>query len=342
MDLQTTYMGMQLKNPLIVSASPLSEHIDNIRRMEDAGAGAVVLFSLFEEQIRQEAFELEEKLSRDNAAGPNPATSLNEPFTFPPEKYLNLISNASSVIDIPIIGSLNGYSDDGWTEYARMIEQAGADGLELNIHYTPADIRMSGSEVEAKYVYVLESVKAAVRIPVAMKLSPFFSSIAHMAWQLDQAGADALVLFNRLYQSDIRLDTQEADARMPLSTPHEIRLPLMWTAILHGQIRADLAGARGVHGAEEALKYLLSGADAVMMASTLIQNGIEHLDTILKDMTEWLESKSYTSIRQIKGRLSHRSSDESEFIARTHFIRILKEFNVAPAHSDYYRDAAST
>ncbi len=335
MDLRTTYMGLELRNPLIASASPLSESIDNIRRIEDAGAGAIVLFSLFEEQIRAESEALEHFLTYGTNPPARSAPDGNDRFRIPPEAYLNLISRATSMTDIPVIGSLNGYSDDAWTEYARMIEQAGANGLELNIHYTPTDLHMSGAEVEAKYLYVLESVKVAVRIPVAIKLSPYFSSIGHMAQLLSQAGADALVLFNRFHQADINLARLEFESHIQLSTPYEIRLPLMWMSILFGQVNASLAATGGVQSAQEVLKYILVGADAVMTTSALIHQGIDHLQTILQDMTAWMKRNEFASIAHFKGTMSHHARGAPESAMRDEYIRALKGFDLSDIYANH-------
>jgi dihydroorotate dehydrogenase (fumarate) len=285
MDLSTTYMGLDLKNPIVPSASPLSEKVENIKKMEDAGAAAVVMFSIFEEQVRQEVETIEDSMV---AGADSFAESLSyfpklDEYRVATDSYLELIQKASQSVDIPIIGSLNGVSNTGWVDYAKNIEQAGAKGLELNLYHIATDMGQAGSEVEKMYLDVVKSVKAAVSIPVAVKLSPFFSSTAHMAKQLDDAGADALVLFNRFYQPDIDIEKREVVPSLQLSTPAEIRLPLRWIAILHGRVKASLGATTGVQSTAEVVKYLMAGADAVMTASAMLKRGIEFIGTLLCD-----------------------------------------------------------
>lgn len=249
MDLTTTYMGMKLRSPLVPSASPLSEDIDNIKLMEDAGAAAVVMHSLFEEQLRLDRYELHHHLTHGTESFPEALTYFPEPSSFRvgPEEYLNHIRKAKEKVEIPLIASLNGSSVGGWTEYARHIEQAGADALELNVYYVPTDMELTGEHIEQTYIDILTAVKAAVKIPVAIKLSPYFTNMANMAKRLDEAGADALVLFNRFYQPDINLTSLEVEPNVLLSTPQSMRLPLRWIAILYGRINASLAATSGIH-----------------------------------------------------------------------------------------------
>src|SRR5215212_6415620 len=291
MDLSTKYLGMTLRSPLVPSASPLSEAIDNIKRMEDAGAAAVVFYSLFEEQLEAERHDLDYHLTNYTDTFAEALTIFPEPseFHLGPEAYLNHIRKATEAVDIPIIASLNGSSLGGWLDYASQIQQAGANALELNIYYIPTDIDMPAEQVEQTYIDIVQTVKSAVTIPVAVKVGPFFSNMAHMARRLDDAGADALVLFNRFYQPDIDLDTLEVKPHLLLSTPQALRLPLRWIAILHGRIRAGLAATGGVHEAADVLKLLMAGADVTMLASALLRRVIDYLGIIEQDMLDWME-----------------------------------------------------
>ncbi|MCC9003550.1 MAG: dihydroorotate dehydrogenase-like protein, partial [Candidatus Competibacter sp.] len=269
MDLRTTYMGMELKHPIVASASPLAGTVANIKRLEDAGASAVVMFSLFEEQLKHESAALEYLMTAHTESF---AESLNyfpevDDYTVGPDSYLDILRRASEAVDIPIMGSLNGITNAGWIEYAQLMQQAGAKGIELNIYYIPADLTTSGREVEERYIEIVKAVKAAVTVPVAVKLNPFFSAIGSMIRALDDAGADALVLFNRFYQPDFDLDKLEVAPNLNLSSPDEIRLPLLWIAILYGKLRASLGATRGVHTPTEVVKYLMAGADVVMTTS---------------------------------------------------------------------------
>lgn len=328
MDLRTTYMGMALKNPIVASASPLSESVDNIKRMEDAGASAVVMFSLFEEQLRHESAAIEHLME---AGTESFAESLSyfpemDSYHVGPERYLDLLRRASEAVDIPVIGSLNGVTSEGWVDCAKQMQQAGAKGIELNVFYIPADVNLSGREVEQRYVEVLKAVKAAVSIPVALKLSPFFSSIGQMAKQFDEAGADALVLFNRFYQPDFDLDKLEVSPTLHLSSPEEIRLPLLWIAILHGRINASLGATRGVHSATEVIKYLMAGADVVMTTSGMLKNGIGFLTTLVSGLKIWMEQKGYVSVEQLKGSMSQENVADPSAFERANYIRILESF----------------
>lgn len=328
MDLSTTYMGMSLKNPLVPSAAPVSESVDKIRQMEDAGAAAVVMFSIFEEQVRQEEQLLDDRL----AAGTESfAESLSYfpaggDYHVGPDAYLELIRKAADATDIPIIGSLNGVSHEGWISYARRIQEAGAKGLELNVYYIPTDPKLTGAAVEQEYLDILKAVKSAVTIPVALKIGPYFSSMANMAQQFDQAGADALVLFNRFYQPDLDLENMTVASTLNLSTPEDIRLPLRWIAILHGRIKASLAATTGVHGAREAVKYLLAGADVVMTTAALLKKGLRHLTTLVEDLDNWLEENEYESVRQMKGILSQKTVADPAAFERANYIKILEKY----------------
>jgi dihydroorotate dehydrogenase (fumarate) len=328
MDLRTSYMGMELQHPIVVSASPLAESVDNIKRMEDAGAAAVVMFSLFEEQLRHESAALEHLME---AGTESFAESLSyfpeiDDYHVGPDRYLDILRRASEAVDIPIIGSLNGVTSEGWIDCAKQMQQAGAKGIELNIYYIPADLNLSGREVEQRYLEVLKAVKSAVSIPVALKLSPFFSSIGQMAKQFDEAGADALVLFNRFYQPDFDLDKLEVVPNLNLSTPNEIRLPLLWIAILYGRVKASLAATRGVHSATEVVKYLMAGADVVMTTSALLKNGIGFLTTLLNDLKAWTEQKGYVSVKQMKGSMSQKNVADPTAFERANYIKILESY----------------
>jgi dihydroorotate dehydrogenase (fumarate) len=330
MDLTTTYMGLKLKNPLVPSASPLSRELDNIKRLEDAGASAIVMYSLFEEQIEHEQRELDHFLalgteSYQEAISYFPET---EDYNLGPDEYLEHIRSAKSATNIPIIGSLNGVSAGGWLEYAKKIQDAGADGLELNVYYIPTDARYGAEEIENIYVDDLKRIKEAISIPVAMKLSPYFSSMASMAKKLDDAGADALVMFNRFYQPDFDLDALEVVPTVNLSSPAENRLPLRWIAILYGHIKANMAATTGVHSAQDALKMLMAGADVAMLCSVLLEKGPQHLGTVLADLTAWMEEKEYSSVTQMKGSMSQKSVAEPAAFERANYMKALNSWKV--------------
>ena len=327
-DLSTKYLGMKLKTPLVVSASPLSQEIHGIRRLEDAGASAIVLYSLFEEQLRQEAQELEYHLSAGTESFAESLTYLpmRGEFHTGPEGYLEHIRKAKDAVAIPIIASLNGATLGGWTKYAKEIEEAGADAIECNIYSIPADMDVPGVEIEQGYIDILRAVKAAVRIPVAVKLGPFFSNMAHMAKQLEKAGADGLVLFNRFYQPDIDLDELEIRPNVLLSTPQALRLPLTWIGILYGRVRADLAATSGIHSAEDVIKLLLVGSDVTMMCSALLRNGVGHLKEVEHDLREWLEYHEYESVNQMQGSMSQLRCPDPAAFERAQYTRAVKGF----------------
>jgi dihydroorotate dehydrogenase (fumarate) len=332
MDLTTNYLGLKLRTPLVVSASPLSEEIDNIKRMADAGASAVVLYSIFEEQLRQDRLELNRNLENGTNSFAEALTYFPEPkeFRLGPEEYLKHIAAAKKATKIPIIASLNGSSNGGWTSYAKQIQQAGADALELNIYYIPTDLHLTGTEVELTYIEILKEVKAAVKIPVAVKLSPFFSNFANMAKRLDDAGADGLVLFNRFYQPDIELETLEVKPNLLLSTPMAMRLPLRWVAILYGKLGANLAATSGIHRAVDVIKMLLAGADVTMLCSTIIRHGIPQIAMIERDLVDWLEEHEYESVAQIKGSLSQKNCAEPAAFERAQYMKALTGYSLPP------------
>jgi dihydroorotate dehydrogenase (fumarate) len=330
MDLTTNYLGLKLRSPLVVSASPLSEDIDNLKRMEDAGAAAIVLYSLFEEQLKQDRLELNAKLQQGKESFAESLTYFPEAdeYKLGPEEYLKHIAAAKKATRIPIIASLNGSSVGGWTEYAKQIQKAGADALELNIYYIPTDMNLTGTEVEMTYLDILKAVKANVSIPVAVKLSPFFSNFANMAKRLDQAGADGLVLFNRFYQPDIELETLEVKPNILLSTPMAMRLPLRWIALLHGKVKASLAATSGIHRASDALKMLMVGADVTMLCSTVIRHGIPQIAMIERELTDWLVEHEYESVKQLKGSLSQKNCPEPAAFERAQYMKALTGYEL--------------
>jgi len=325
-DLTTTYLGMKLRTPLVASASPLSQEIDSIRRLEDSGASAVVLYSIFEEQFRQESVELDHHLSAHTESFPEALSYLPEPaeFRMGAEGYLNHIRKAKQAVGIPIIASLNGTTVRGWTEYARQIEQAGANAIECNLYAIPADPDISSAEIEQAYLDVVKTVKAAVNIPVAVKLSPFFSNMANMAKRFDEAGANGLVMFNRFYQPDINLDELEIQPNVLLSTPQALRLPLTWIGILFGRIKANLAATSGVHGPEDVVKLLMVGADVTMLCSTLLRNGISHLRYIEDGLRQWMEQHEYESVQQMKGSMSQLRCPDPSAFERAQYMKAVK------------------
>jgi len=323
MDLSTRYLGMNLRNPLVPSASPLSDNVDNIKRMEDAGASAVVLYSLFEEQLAREREALDYHLEHGTESFAESLTYLpaTVPFRVGPEGYLNKIRKARESVAIPIIASLNGVSIGGWVDYARKMQEAGAHALELNVYMIPTDPARSAAEIEQTYLDILKAVKSVISIPVAMKLSPYFSSMAGMARRLDEAGADAFVLFNRFYQPDMDLETLEIRPNVLLSTPHALRLPLRWVAILYGRIKADLAATSGVHSGHDVLKVLLAGANVAQLCSVLLQNGIGQIRKIEKEMTEWMEAHEYESVAQLQGSMSQKNCADPSAFERAQYMQ---------------------
>ena len=331
-DLSTTYLGLKLKNPLVVSASPLSEEIGNIRRMEDAGAAAVVLHSLFEEQIAVDSRELDRSLSAGTESFAESLTYFPDMTTYNlgPEGYLEHLRKAKAAVSIPIIGSLNGVSTGGWIEYAKKIEEAGADALELNIFHIPTDPEMNGEQVERMYLELAANVQASVRIPLAVKLSLYFSSMVNMARRLDQVGVNGLVLFNRFYQPDFDLEKLEVVPNLILSTSYEFLLRLHWVAILYGHVRADLAVTGGVHTALDVLKAMMAGARVAMMTSALLKHGIEHLAKVRSDLVAWMEEHEYESVRQMQGSMSQQSVADPAAFVRANYVRVLSSYALRP------------
>ena len=328
MNLTTNYLGINLRTPLVPSASPLTEKIDNVKRMEDAGAAAVVFHSLFEEQVRRDRHDLQYYLDQGTESYAESLTYFPEhaDFKVGPESYLEHIAQAKAAVAIPIIGSLNGTTFGGWTKYAREIEQAGADALELNIYSIPSDPEQSAEDIESQYMTILASIKAQVKIPVAVKLSPFFTNFAQFARRADRHGANALVLFNRFYQPDIELETLEISPNVLLSTPMAMRLPMRWIAMLYGRIGANLAATSGIHRATDALKMLMAGADVTMLCSILLRRGIEHLKMIEREMSEWMEEHEYESVQQLKGSMSQKNCPDPSAFERAQYMRALQSY----------------
>jgi len=328
MSLSTNYLGLVLKNPIVASSSPLSHTIDSIQRLEDAGASAVVMYSLFEEQITFESLYVDHYLRNNTNSY---AESLNyfpemDHYNVWPDEYLNLIRLAKESVDIPIIGSLNGVSIGGWTNYAGLIEDAGADALELNVYYVPTNVDMTGREIEGMYLDMLRQVKSAVTIPVAMKLSPYFSSVSNMAKRMVSEGANGLVFFNRFYQPDFDLESLEVAPRLVLSNSNELRLPLRWVAILYGRLLADFAITTGIHNAEDVLKGLMAGAKVTMMASELLQNGVRRIKEILREMEIWMDEHEYESVAQMIGSMSQKNCAEPAAFERANYMKILDSY----------------
>ena len=328
MDLSTSYLGLKLKNPLVPSASPLSRTLDGIKRMEDAGAAAIVMYSLFEEQIHHEAAELDHYLSYGTQSFAEALSYFPETgeYNLGPDEYIEHIRKAKEAVDIPIIGSLNGISTGGWIQYAKKIQDAGANALELNVYYIPTDPKLSGAAVEQRYLDVLKAVKSTVTIPVAMKLSPYFSSMAHMATQLDQAGADGLVMFNRFYQPDLDIEQLEVVPNVTLSTSQAIRLPLRWVAVLYGRVKASLAATSGVHSAQDVVKLLMAGADVTQLCSSLLLHGPGRIAEILQELDRWLLEHEYTSVKQMRGSMSQKSVADPSAFERANYMKALNRF----------------
>lgn len=331
MSLSTNYLGLALKNPIVASSSPLSHNVDSICQLEDAGAAGVVMYSLFEEQITFDSFYVDSYLNRGTESYAEALTYFPQMdgYNVGPDEYMNLIRRAKEAVDIPIIGSLNGVSSGGWADYASLIEQAGADAIELNVYYIPTSPELGGTEVERLYLDLLRQVRSAVSIPIAMKLSPFFSATANMASQLVDEGANGLVLFNRFYQPDIDLETLEVVPRLVLSDSSDLRLPLRWVAILYGRLSVDLAITSGIHTSQDVLKALMAGAKATMMASELLQNGIPRIGQILKGMKLWMDMHEYESVTQMIGSLSQQHCPEPAAFERANYMKTLASYRPA-------------
>jgi dihydroorotate dehydrogenase (fumarate) len=328
-DLSTTYLGLQLKNPLVASASPLSKKIDSVRRLEDAGISAVVMYSLFEEQITHESLELDHFLNQGTYSNPEAQTHFPdmESYNIGPEKYLELIQKIKQAVSIPVIGSLNGISAGGWVDYAHKIQEAGADALELNMYDIPTDEMITAAELEKGYVELVKEVHAKIHIPLAVKLSPFFTSLPNLAKRLVDAGASSLVLFNRFIQPDLDIETLDVIPNLMLSTSDELRLPLRWVAILYGHVQADLALTGGVHTSKDALKAIMAGANVAMTASELIAHGPDCTGPILTGMQTWMEQYEYESIQQMRGSMSQKAVADPAAFERANYMKALKSYD---------------
>jgi dihydroorotate dehydrogenase (fumarate) len=331
-DLSTTYLGLNLKNPLVASASPLSKKLDRARKLEEAGIAAIVMYSLFEEQIIHESLELDHFLNRGTESFPEALSYLPDGgmYAIKPEKYLNQVAGLKKALKIPVIGSLNGVSKGGWTSYARKIEEAGADALELNVYYIATDLDMTSSEIEDTQVELVAEVKSAIKIPLAVKISPFVTSIPNFAKRLVDAGADGLVLFNRFYQPDFDLEELEIIHSLDLSTSSDLRLPLRWISILHGKVHTDFALTSGVHSYSDVLKAMMAGAKTAMMASSLLHSGEQAIRPILSDLEEWMQEHEYESITQMQGSMSQKSVKEPAAFERANYMKVLNSFRDLP------------
>ena len=327
-DLTTTYLGLKLKNPLVASSSPLSQKIDTLQQLEEAGISAVVLYSLFEEQITQESLKLHQDLMRGTESYAEALTYLPDygQYSIGPDKYLDHIRKVKNAINIPVIGSLNGVTTGGWIEYAQKIEQAGADALELNLYYLATDPDMTSSTLEDNYINLVKDIRQQINIPIAIKLSPFFTALPNFARRLEKAGANGLVLFNRFYQPDFDLENLEVVPNLVLSNSHEVRLPLRWIAILYGKINVDFALTSGVHTAEDMLKAVMAGASVTTIASTLLQNGIKSAKDILGDSLTWMKEREYESINQMRGSMSQRAVGDPATFERVNYMRVLSSY----------------
>jgi dihydroorotate dehydrogenase (fumarate) len=331
-DLSTTYLGLKLKNPLVASASPLSEKVETARKLEAAGVAAIVMYSLFEEQIIHESLELDHFLfyGTEISAEINSFYPQTGKYTLKADAYIETLAKIKQAVKIPVIGSLNGVSSGGWTKYARKIEAAGADALELNLYFLPTDPALTSARIEENYVSLVRDIRKSIKIPLAVKLSPFFTAIPNFARQMVEAGANGLVLFNRFYQPDLDLENLAVIPNLVLSTSSELRLPLRWIAILYGRIQADLALTTGVHTAEDVIKAGMAGASVAMMASELLEKGIGRLPVILAEMENWLTSHDYESYTQLKGSLSQKSVNEPAAFERANYMKVLNSFTSLP------------
>ena len=328
MDLSTTYLGLKLKNPLVASASPLSKNIDNFKALEDAGIAAIVNHSLFEEQITHEIGELQHYLSKGSESYAESLSFFPQAteFKLGPEEYLDHIYQAKKAVKIPIIASLNARTEGGWVTFAKQVQQAGADALELNVYFMATNLDVDGRSVEETYIQILEEVKSVVTIPIAMKIGPYFSSLAYMAKRLDKAGANGWVLFNRFSQPDIDLEELEVVPSELLSSSYELRVPMRWIAVLHGRIKASLAASGGIHSSEDVLKMIMSGADVAMLCSVLLRHGPAHTKVILDGIIKWMEEHDYQSIAQMRGSMSQKSCVNPEAFERANYMKTLQSY----------------
>lgn len=328
MDLKTTYLGLELAHPLVASSSPQSKNVDGIRRLADAGAAAITLFSLFEEQIRNEQETMEFLMGRSTYSSPESLDYFPQAdeYNVGPDAYLELIYQGSRAVDVPLIASLNGITELGWIQYARDIVEAGAKAIELNLYFLPVEFNLASEEVEQQYLDVVRSVREAVDVPIAVKLSPYFTALPNLARRLVEAGADGLVLFNRFYQPDFDIENRVVESKLELSHPLEIRLPLLWISVLRGRLECSLAATTGVEGATEALKYVMGGADAVMTTSSLLRHGERHLRSIVDGMARWMEKHGFESVEQMKGSMSLQNCGEPAAFVRANYLKMLQSY----------------
>lgn len=327
-ELNTTYLGLKLKNPLVVSACPLTAEIDQLKRLEQAGAAATVLPSLFEEQIEHDSMQMAEaqEFGTESFAEALTYFPQQDEYRSGPEKYLETIAKAKKAVAIPIVASINGTSKGGWVRYAKMMQEAGADALELNVYFVPGELEMTGPDVEDRYLELVAAVKESISIPLAVKVGPYFSSMGNMALRLVEAGADGLVLFNRFFHPDIDLEKMETQPQLHLSTSAELSVPLRWIALLHGRVKASLAATSGIHDAPGLLKALLAGADVGMIASVLYQKGIGDVSKILAGLSKWMEEKEYSSVEQLKGSMSRENCPDPSAFQRGNYMKTLTSF----------------
>lgn len=328
MNLTTNYLGLELKNPIVPSAGPLSHEISNIKAMEDAGAAAVVLYSLFEEEIEHESLELHHHTTTHQDSFAEALDYFPEPFDFKvgPDKYLEHIRKAKEAVNIPVIASLNGKSVGGWIDYAKKIEQAGADALELNIYFLASDSKKPGNEIEREYLNIVKAVKLNVNIPIAVKMHPFFSSVSWMAEQLSNVGADGLVMFNRFYQPDINLEKLEIEPSVLLSTPMAMRLPLRWIAMLYGKVNVDFAATSGIYNEADVIKMIMAGAKVTQMLSSLLKFGIGHIKEVINQIVYWMEVNEYESLDQMRGSMSYKNVANPSRFERANYMKVLNSY----------------
>jgi dihydroorotate dehydrogenase (fumarate) len=327
-DLKTTYMGLELKNPLVASASPLSEKVETVQALENAGISAVVMYSLFEEQIIHESMELDHYLSKDTESFAEALTHLPDMgrYSLGPEVYIEQVKALKAAVGIPVIGSLNGVSTGGWIEYAQKIEQAGADALELNLYYLPTDIELTSTQLETAYVTLVQDIRGKVNFPIAVKLSPSFTALPNFAKRLADAGADGLVLFNRFYQPDFDLDALEVVPNLYLSKSNELRLPLRWIALMYGRVDVDFALTSGIHKAQDVLKAMMAGAKVAMTTSALLKKGPGRTTKILNKLQKWMEENEYESIQQMQGSMSQQAVADPSAFERANYMKVLNSF----------------
>lgn len=332
MDLTTTYLGLKLKNPLVASASPLSEKVESVQKLEEAGISAVVMYSLFEEQIIHESMELDHYLDYGTDSYAEALTYLPDVgrYSIGPDKYIEHFKKVKEAVSIPVIGSLNGVSAGAWVDYARKIEGAGADALELNIYYLPFETDLTSENLENTYVNFVNKVRSKINIPLAVKIGPYFTGMGNVCTQLVEAGADGLVLFNRFYQPDFDLEELETYPNLVLSTSQELRLPLRWIALLYGRVKTDFALTTGVHNAEDVLKAMMAGARVAMVASALLKHGPEWVTQVLADLEKWMVAHDYKSIQQMQGSMSEQATHKTHALRRSNYIKVLNSYKYLP------------